>query len=195
MLLRRGSLIAGSSLLLLLAGCALPVPVVMASYAVDGISYLGTGKTVTDHALSLATDQDCRLWRAVGGEPVCVEPGPPDVGPATDDPAMLVSIPRPTTRPMTSAPVAAVAVIPADAPPAARAALTGQQPAPPARQALSPSPAPAVAGIPVPPAPPTGFRQTAQRQTVDIALPPPVPDRRQHRVQVASFPRPPQPVR
>ena len=190
-------MVAGSALLLLLTGCALPVPVVMASYAVDGISYLGTGKTVTDHALSLATDQDCRLWRAVGGEPVCVVPGPPDVGPATDDPAMLVSIPATTVEPVPVpvTPVAAVAVIPVDTPSAARAVLTGHPPTPPVRQALSASAAPMVADIPMPPAPPTARRQIADRQTVDIALPPPVPDRRHYAVQVASFPRPPQPLR
>ena len=195
MLLRRGSMVAGSALLLLLTGCALPVPVVMASYAVDGISYLGTGKTVTDHALSLATDQDCRLWRAVGGEPVCVVPGPPDVGPATDDPAMLVSIPAPTVQPVLVTPVAAVAVIPVDTPASARAALAGHPPTPPVQQALSASAPPVVAGIPTPPAPPTARRQIGDRQTVDIALPPPVPDRRHYAVQVASFPRPPQPLR
>ena len=66
MFLRRGRMVAGFLLPMLLAGCALPVPVVMTSYAVDGIFFVGTGKTATDHAISAVADQDCRLWRAMG---------------------------------------------------------------------------------------------------------------------------------
>ena len=50
---------------LLLAGCGLPPAVVIASYAVDGISYLATGKSVPDHALSAVRQQDCALHRFV----------------------------------------------------------------------------------------------------------------------------------
>lgn len=50
---------------LVLAGCGLPPAVMIASYAVDGISYVATGKSVTDHALSAFAQQDCALHRFV----------------------------------------------------------------------------------------------------------------------------------
>ncbi len=57
---------------LLLGGCALPAAVVLASYAADGVSYLTTGKSVTDHGLSAATGHDCALLRPILKEkPVC----------------------------------------------------------------------------------------------------------------------------
>jgi hypothetical protein len=48
---------------LLVNGCALPAGVVIASYAADGVSYVATGKSVTDHGLSAATGHDCALLR------------------------------------------------------------------------------------------------------------------------------------
>ena len=56
----------------LLAGCALPPALTVASFAADGISYLATGKSTTDHALSAIADEDCALMRAVKEEPICV---------------------------------------------------------------------------------------------------------------------------
>lgn len=50
---------------LLLAGCGLPPAVVIASYAIDGVSYVTTGKSMTDHALSAATRQDCAMHRLI----------------------------------------------------------------------------------------------------------------------------------
>ncbi len=38
----------------------------------DGASFAGSGKTVTDHAISLATGYDCVITNAVKGERVCV---------------------------------------------------------------------------------------------------------------------------
>lgn len=58
----RHGLIGG---VLLLAGCGLPPAVVIASYAIDGVSYLTTGKSVTDHALSAVAQQDCALHRVI----------------------------------------------------------------------------------------------------------------------------------
>ncbi|KAF0109840.1 MAG: hypothetical protein FD149_2760 [Rhodospirillaceae bacterium] len=43
-----------------------------ASYVADGISYLATGKSMSDHGLSAVMQKDCRLWRVVVGETVCV---------------------------------------------------------------------------------------------------------------------------
>ena len=61
----------------LVTGCGLPTPLVIVSYAVDGVSLAATGKTVTDHAISEAAGRDCRLWRMVQGHGICS----PRVGP------------------------------------------------------------------------------------------------------------------
>jgi len=37
----------------------------------DGISYVSSGKTVTDHLVSAATGEDCKLFNAIGPAPVC----------------------------------------------------------------------------------------------------------------------------
>ncbi len=58
---------------LILAGCGLPHAVTIASYALDGISFLSSGKTVSDHALSAVAQRDCALWRVVKNELVCRE--------------------------------------------------------------------------------------------------------------------------
>ena len=51
--------------MLLLSGCALPVPLQVASWALDGISYLMTDKSVTDHGLSILAQKDCAVLRGV----------------------------------------------------------------------------------------------------------------------------------
>ncbi len=51
--------------ILLLGGCALPVPVQVASWALDGISYLFTEKSVTDHGISVLVQKDCALLRGL----------------------------------------------------------------------------------------------------------------------------------
>ena len=71
-----------------LAGCIMPPVVSYASLAMDGISYATTGKSVSDHALSAATNQDCAVWRAVSEqqiEAVCQDPAPD-----SDDTAVAV---------------------------------------------------------------------------------------------------------
>lgn len=54
-------------------GCApiLPPAVMIASQAIDGISYLTTGKSGTDHILSAALEEDCAIHRVVTGGAVC----------------------------------------------------------------------------------------------------------------------------
>ena len=54
-----------------LGGCGLPGAVVVAGYAADGASYLVTGKSATDHALSAAVDRDCALLRLAANEKPC----------------------------------------------------------------------------------------------------------------------------
>lgn len=49
----------------LLGGCALPVPIQVASWAADIISFAATEKSITDHGLSAFFDMDCAMHRAV----------------------------------------------------------------------------------------------------------------------------------
>lgn len=49
----------------------MPVPLKIASWALDGISYLATQKSMTDHGLSLVVQKDCALLRGFKGEEVC----------------------------------------------------------------------------------------------------------------------------
>lgn len=37
----------------------------------DGVSYVSTGKTVSDHVLSLAKGEDCKIVNVISREPVC----------------------------------------------------------------------------------------------------------------------------
>jgi hypothetical protein len=54
-----------------LGGCGVPAGFVVAGYVADGASYLATGKSATDHALSAAADRDCAMLRVTIHEPVC----------------------------------------------------------------------------------------------------------------------------
>ena len=48
-----------------LAGCVAPPIITYASAALEGVSFVATGKSVGDHALSAVVDKDCALLRAV----------------------------------------------------------------------------------------------------------------------------------
>jgi len=56
-----------------LSGCivTLPPAIQAASFALDGISFATTGKTVSDHALSAVTEKDCAITRALNGAEIC----------------------------------------------------------------------------------------------------------------------------
>lgn len=56
-----------------LSGCALPPAIAIASYAADGVLLMTSGKTSTDHLLSMAEKRDCAVWRVVKNEPICHE--------------------------------------------------------------------------------------------------------------------------
>jgi hypothetical protein len=56
---------------LILTGCGLPPAITAISYALDGMSLFSTGKAVSDHALSMAMEQDCKVWRVVEDKSVC----------------------------------------------------------------------------------------------------------------------------
>lgn len=80
---------------LLIAGCAVPVPLQVASWALDGISLLVTEKSVTDHGLSIVAKQDCAVWRGVTEGELCRD---------WDDGGTMVaerdSLPEPVSKPV-----------------------------------------------------------------------------------------------
>jgi len=55
----------------LLSGCALPLPVQVAGWLLDGASVLTTDKTIADHGLSMVAGQDCSIWRGFRDGEVC----------------------------------------------------------------------------------------------------------------------------
>jgi len=56
----------------LLAGaCAAPVAVAGASYGADGASLVGSGKTTSDHFISMVAKKDCALWRMFRNRDIC----------------------------------------------------------------------------------------------------------------------------
>jgi len=60
----------------LLGGCAaIPPALGIASYALDGISLLASGRTVSDHVISAAANQDCKLLRMAQNLEVCTDWG------------------------------------------------------------------------------------------------------------------------
>jgi hypothetical protein len=70
--LRVASWLVPTLLPLFAGGCALPAGLVIASYAADGVSYVASGKTVTDHGISAATGHNCAVIAAViNRKPVC----------------------------------------------------------------------------------------------------------------------------
>jgi len=58
-----------------LSGCivALPPAIQLASFALDGLSYVSTGKSVTDHAISAVTAKDCAMLRGLQGDNICTK--------------------------------------------------------------------------------------------------------------------------
>ena len=58
---------------LFVGACAVPLPLQIAAWAAEGISYLMTSKSVSDHGLSVAVGQDCAIHRAITEGAVCRE--------------------------------------------------------------------------------------------------------------------------
>ncbi len=56
---------------LLLSACAVPSALTLAGYAVESASYMKTGKTVSDHAVSAVAGRDCQLLHGVTKGKVC----------------------------------------------------------------------------------------------------------------------------
>jgi hypothetical protein len=55
---------------MLAGGCAAPA-VTAASYGADGASYAETGKTTSDHFMSMVSKKDCSLFRVFRNQNVC----------------------------------------------------------------------------------------------------------------------------
>jgi len=58
-------------LLLTLPACVAPPVITVASLALSGVSFMETGKTLPDHALSSVSQRDCIMFRAARGEQIC----------------------------------------------------------------------------------------------------------------------------
>ena len=58
---------------LFVGACAVPLPLQIATWAADGISYLLTSKSMSDHGLSAAVGQDCAVHPAITEGTVCRE--------------------------------------------------------------------------------------------------------------------------
>ncbi len=71
----RGLVLAAAAISL--SGCGLPTIVSVWSTALDFASYGSTGRTVTDHGISLVLLKDCSLMRGLDG-PVCTEKEAPN---------------------------------------------------------------------------------------------------------------------
>ena len=56
----------------MVSGCSVSPAVDAASWTIDGVSYLLTGKATMDHAVSAMARQDCMIIRMIKNEMVCV---------------------------------------------------------------------------------------------------------------------------
>ena len=84
------------AVLVLAGGCALPVPLQIASWAASGFSYAATGKSLSDHAVSAVTHEDCALHRIALGKDICVPIETDGTALAKNSPASKAS--EPTNR-------------------------------------------------------------------------------------------------
>lgn len=79
--------------LVALNACALPPALTIASAALSGTSYLTTGKSPSDHVMSVATNSDCDFLRAlatVPRTPLCITNQPTQVAAADPEPTAPV---------------------------------------------------------------------------------------------------------
>ncbi len=53
------------AIVVFLSGCAMPAAFTVASLALDTGSYAMSGKTLSDHGLSLAMEEDCSMMRVL----------------------------------------------------------------------------------------------------------------------------------
>ena len=56
---------------LVLGGCGLPIGIQIASLLADGVSFITTDKTLTDHGISAVANKDCAIWCGLKGDDIC----------------------------------------------------------------------------------------------------------------------------
>lgn len=106
------SLCSLSIVAFLLSGCALPVPIQAASWAIDGISYLATNKSIMDHGISTVSGRDCATFRIVTEGNVCREATiSPAISPTALDPP-IASADTPAVAPSVATVYTEVSEIP-----------------------------------------------------------------------------------
>ena len=54
-----------------LGACGLPPALQIASWVANGLSYLTTNKSVSDHGISMVSGQDCAVHRGLSGDDIC----------------------------------------------------------------------------------------------------------------------------
>lgn len=59
-------------LTLQLGACVLPLPLTIASTAIDIVLTVATGKSKSDYLLSFVMQQDCAMFRIIEGEEICL---------------------------------------------------------------------------------------------------------------------------
>ncbi|WP_417830992.1 hypothetical protein [Terasakiella sp.] len=79
------------SLIFILSGCAAPPALQILSLALDGISYITTDKTLTDHGLSALTQKDCKLLRSLQDQEICQKENQEPQPETTQDQAKLAA--------------------------------------------------------------------------------------------------------
>jgi hypothetical protein len=175
---------------LLAGGCA-GAAVTAASYGADGTSYMETGKTTSDHFISMVSKKDCALWRVFRNQKFCYErpPGAKDPYNVSYDTAERM----PSEDGASYAPPLHQT---ADEPASAWSAdAYAKKPDPTAPPAATPAPEPVVASTePVPPAPPAEEKPAAPKSTKKkakahvVAHAKPVPVKKPSPDQAASVP-------
>ncbi|MBL6945478.1 MAG: SPOR domain-containing protein [Rhodospirillales bacterium] len=59
------------------------MPVRLATWAINGVSYVTTEKSITDHGLTAIAKKDCAVWRGLVGNQICTDSEEPPVVVAT----------------------------------------------------------------------------------------------------------------
>jgi hypothetical protein len=138
----------------LLTGACAGAAVTAASYGADGVSYVDSGKSTSDHFVSMVSKKDCAFWRVFRNERICHEREPGkdpykvDYATAERQPSEDGVSYAPPLRPATDAPPmswTADAYKPAAAPAPVQTAAA--EPAPPVPEAAPAPPPPAAKAV------------------------------------------------
>ena len=78
-----------------LLGCAAPAVVTVASVAADGASYAASGKSLSDHAMSAVSGEDCRALGMLKDGVLCRERVPAPAVAVENEPPPLADVPAP----------------------------------------------------------------------------------------------------